>query len=242
MPPKPAITKSTRISTPHDPWTALFPAEEPQRATRFLVETWVALTARAPRQFASNLSEPKLTEQFWIYLNNLSSPEGRLTGFWNYETHKLAFDLERGEMIKRIRTDIDYLSNAGGARIELTFEFKKLKATSNSWRAYQGVSGMRRFVDGYYARHAPVALMVAMTVDDTKACVDGLRRSLQNSGKRTDLCMLPDAAGRYIRDPSEIFAGSATFDTEHKRPEDQAPPQGATTLAHIFLPLPPKLR
>lgn len=50
--------------------------------------------------------------------------------------------------------------------------------------------------------------------------------------------MLPDGTGRYIREPSQVFSAAA-FDTEHKRPLDQAPPQGATTLAHIFLALPP---
>jgi hypothetical protein len=80
--------------------------------------------------------------------------------------------------------------------------------------------------------------MVAMTLDDNKRCIEGVRRSLLMAVTRTSLAMLPDAEGRYIREPSQVFS-KATFDTEHKRPLDQAPPQGATTLAHIFLALPP---
>jgi hypothetical protein len=57
-------------------------------------------------------------------------------------------------------------------------------------------------------------------------------------GTRDSLKMLPDRNGRYLREPSQVFA-MAAFDTEHKRPLDQAPPQGATTLAHLFLALPP---
>lgn len=230
--------KPKRVSAPRDPWTDLFPANEAQRATRFLVETWHSMTANAPLQFASTRKEPELTEQFWVYLESLSVSKGRLTGSWSYERPKLEFDQATGKKIKRIRPDIDYFSNANGARFMLTYEFKKLKAASDSWNAYQGKNGMRRFVDGYYAKFAPVALMVAMTVDDQKSCMDGLRRSLLSAGRRDQLKMLPDSSGRYIRDPSNVFAGFASFDTEHKRPADQAPPQGATTLAHIFLPLP----
>ncbi|WP_211252156.1 hypothetical protein, partial [Arenimonas metalli] len=66
----------------------------------------------------------------------------------------------------------------------------------------------------------------------------GAIQSLLIDGTRDNLKMLPDRDGRYLREPSLVFA-RASFDTEHKRPLDQAPPQGATTLAHIFLPLPP---
>ena len=97
---------------------------------------------------------------------------------------------------------------------------------------------MRRFVDGYYAKQQPVTAMVALTLDEDKRCIDGLRRSLAVDGVRDSLKMLPDADGRYLRDPSVLFTGTAIFDTEHKRPADQAPTTGSTTLAHLFLPLP----
>lgn len=158
-------------------------------------------------------------------------------GQWSYEKPRFEFDPTTGKKIKRIRQDIEYFSNAGTERLNLTYEFKKLKAKGDSWRIYQGKNGMRRFVDGYYAKQQPVAAMVAMTLDDPKHCIDGLRRSLLVDGTRDSLKMLPDHDGRYIREPSIVFSDSATFDTEHKRPSDQAPPQGATMLAHIFLPL-----
>lgn len=226
------------MSPPRDPWGALFPVEEAQRATKFLVDTWHTVTAKAPENFDRRRNEPVLTEQFWWYLDRLAESEGRLLGQWSYEKPRFEFDPVTRKKIKRIRQDIEYFSNAGSVRLNLTYEFKKLKAKGDSWRAYQGEHGMRRFVDGFYAKHQPVAAMVAMTLDDSERCINGLRRSLLIDGTRDSLKMLPDRDGRYLREPSQVFP-TAAFDTEHKRPLDQAPPQGATTLAHFFLALPP---
>lgn len=220
-----------------EPKGALFPVEEAHRATQFLVNTWHTVTAKASENVDQRRKEPQLTEQLCWNLDQLAESEGKLLGYWSYEKPG-EFNPITGKKIKRIRQDIEYFSNAGNVRLNLTYEFQKLKAKGDSWRAYQGESGMRRFVDGYYAKQLPVAAMVAMTLDDNKCCIDGLRRSLLIDGTRDSLKMLPDDAGRYIREPSQVLPAAA-FDTEHKRPPEQAPPQGATTLAHIFLALPP---
>lgn len=227
-----------RVSALRDPWGALFPVNEAQRATQFLFDTWHAVTQKSPDKFASKFKEAKLTEQFWWYLDQLRVTDGKLTGEWSYEKARFEYNETTGEKIKRIRQDIEYFSNAGGTRLSLTYEFKKMRANGDSWRTYQGNDGMRRFVDGYYAKQQPVAAMVAMTLDDIKRCISGLRKSLLTDGIRDSLQMLPDVDGRYLRDPSVVFEKVAQFDTEHKRPIDQAPPHGSTTLAHIFLPLP----
>lgn len=226
-----------RVSAPRDAWEKLFPAEEAQSAVSFLVKTWHSVTATDTQQFARSRNEAKLTEKFWWYLERLSLPEGKLTGRWSYEVPRLEFDPVLGKDIKRIRQDIEYFSNTGPERLSLTFEFKKVKANGDCWRKYQGESGMRRFVDGFYAKQQPVAAMVAMTLEDDKRCIDSLRRSLSIPGVRDSLQMLPDEKGSYLRDPS-FFPHIAVFDTEHKRPPEQAPPHGTTLLAHIFLPLP----
>lgn len=70
------------------------------------------------------------------------------------------------EKIKRIRQEIAYFSEAGSVRPSLTYEFKKLDAEGDSWRVCQGKDGMRPFVDEHYAKHQPVAVMVARTLDD----------------------------------------------------------------------------
>ena len=230
-----------RVSASRDAWIQLFPADEAQRATGFLVETWRMVTTGgdAPH-FAPNKHEAKLTEKFWWYLDQLSVGTGKLTGQWNYEKPRLVFDPVTGRNIKRIRQDIEYFSNAGSYRLSLTYEFKKVKATGDSWRTYQGTSGMLRFVDGYYAKQQPVAAMCAMTLEESTRCIDSLRRSLSVSGVQSALQMLPDPEGKYLREPS-FFPESAAFDTEHKRPTDQAPPHGTTLLAHIFLALPKRV-
>ncbi len=227
-----------RVSARRDAWIQLFPMDEAQRATAFLVQAWqTATTGGAAQDFAYRLNEAKITEKFWWFLDQLSVGAGRLTGQWNYEKPRIEFDPATGKKIKRIRQDIEYFSNAGSYRLSLTYEFKKVRASGDSWRTYQGISGMRRFVDGYYAKQQPVAVMVAMTMEETARCIDSLRRSLSVAGVRSELQMLPDPAGRYLREPS-FFPGRAAFDTEHKRPADQAPPHGTTLLAHVFLSLP----
>lgn len=227
-----------RVSASRDAWLQLFPTDEAQRATGFLVETWrLVTTGGSASHFARTNNEAKLTERFWWHLDQMSVAIGKLTGQWNYEKHRIEIDPVTGEKIKRIRQDIEYFSNAGACRLSLTYEFKKVRASGDYWRTYQGSSGMRRFVDGYYAKQQPVAAMCAMTLEDNERCIDSLRRSLSVAGVQSTLQMLPDAGGKYLREPS-VFPRMAAFDTEHKRPADQAPPHGATLLAHIFLPLP----
>ena len=117
----------------------------------------------------------------------------------------------------------------------LVFEFKKL--ARSSIRTYEGKSGMRRFIDGNYGNHEPLAVMIAMLKPDEQNIINKLYLSLSKPSVKSELCMVHDLDNKYVRKPSAAFPNlkEAIFDTEHRRPPEKAPPGGTTTLAHIAI-------
>jgi hypothetical protein len=204
------------------------------------------LQVRKAEPNAANRCENHITERFGMYMPKVSLSKARLLGWWSYEEpsgESVIIDEElrpRG----RIRKDLVYKSNKDAVRVELIFEFKKLEATPGSFKIYRGKEGMRRFVDGEYAKGLPLALMVGMLIGDQSACVQGLRRSLLSVAAKSDLRMVGDASGALLRDPSTMFPAVALFDTEHNRPAASAPSHGTMLLAHMFvrLPAPPEAK
>ncbi len=212
-------------------WEEMIPVDETHAAARFLVTTWNLLAKSCPEDIQYAKHEPKLTELLYIYLNKLRAESG-LTGFWVNEAQEPHID-DNGEL-RRIKKDITYYSNVFILRLELIFEFKKLHALSLA--TYRGEEGMRRFIDGNYAPQKPLALMVGIILKGNyEDVVDALYNSLLGADVRSELQMVSDATGRYIRKPSKAVPSTAEFDTEHRRPADKAPPNGTTTIAHIFL-------
>lgn len=232
--------KPAALIAPRDAWQAAFPADEAQRAARFLAATWNEVSTRKPKAFRMTLRENQITETFGLYLKKLSLAQARLTGWWSHEDRHAELDeSDEGDVktVRRIRKDITYQSNAT-ERLELVFEFKKLTATNSSCKTYRGVDGMRRFVDGNYAKDLPLAFMVGMVIGDMKDCRDTLHRSLVSPAGRSDLRMIPDAHGQLIVTPSKLFPSIAAFDTEHTRPAGWALPYGTMLLSHLFLSMP----
>lgn len=230
-----AVSPSSR-----DQWRTVFPLNEAQRAAKFLRDTWEELVTTKPQGFRATLRENKLTEKLYIYLARTSTGKGRLTGFWINEKPDGELDDPHStdpQIVKRIRKDITYASNLDNQRLELIFEFKKL-SSKNSWVQYKGQDGMRRFVDGTYAKGLPLALMVGLVIGDYDSCLKGLKLSLQSKGSRDDLRMVDRDTGKYIFEPSTAFPSVAHFDTEHNRPADRAPRHGTMLLSHIFVTLP----
>lgn len=229
------------FASDRDHWRDAFPVDEAQRAAKFLYETWEQLVASKAKGFRPTLRENQLTEKLYPFLARLSQGKGRLTGFWHNEARHSDIDDDESDdpkVVNRIRKDITYTSNADGKRLELIFEFKKLSASSSSWRQYRGVDGMRRFVDGHYAQGLPLALMVGMLMDTPDECVKGLKRSLLSKASREDLRMVPRARDKYIFEPSTAFPEVACFDTEHNRPAHMAPSHGTMLLSHMFISMP----
>lgn len=209
----------------------MIPVGETHAAARFLATTWDLIANSCPADLRYTKHEPKLTEMLYLHLNRLRAKSG-LTGFWVNEAQEPYFD---GDCeLRRIKKDITYYSNASRLRLELIFEFKKLSRSSLA--TYRGEEGMRRFIDGNYAPQKPLAVMVGIILKGNyKDVVEALNNSLSRADVRSELQMVSDATGRYIRKPSEAVRSTAEFDTEHHRPADKAPPNGTTTIAHIFL-------
>lgn len=213
-------------------WDDLLPMDEISLAAKHVVKVWAHVSKKKPDSFKYSIDEPKITEHLHEYLVKLSSESG-LSGFWINEAQRSFHSDDGKKLLARIRKDITYYNNLSGTRIELIFEFKKLSGSNKN--AYRGKHGMQRFVDGYYGIGQPLAIMVALVKENITGTIEALNRSLSQKGIQTELKMVHDKSGNYIRRPSNVLLGIAEFDTEHRRPPEKAPSNGTTTLAHIFL-------
>jgi hypothetical protein len=234
------MSKPSPRQTSRDQWMKAFPANEARRAAQFVYDKWNDLSAQAPKTFHSGNRENHITERFGMHIPKISLSQARLMGWWSYEEPSGESEVVNGELKPkgRIRKDLVYKSNSGKVRIELIFEFKKLEATKSSCKVYRGTEGMRRFVDGEYAKGLPIAFMVGMLIGDASNCVQTLRRSLLSTAAKSDLRMVSNAPGELIHCPSAMFPDLAQFDTEHNRLAGSAPAHGTMLLSHMFVVLP----
>lgn len=235
-------TSASSSSTVAPGWKLAFPADEASRAVCFLVEIWKELTTHKPKKFNPKNRENSHTEFLHYYLHMHTKTRGRLTGCWiNEEPHIFLDDPDADDptIIKRIRKDITYFSNASSQCLTLVFEFKKLSPTQRSWKTYIGDDGMGRFVAGEYSKNQPVAIMVGMVIGNRFATIAGLQELLNTTSKVGFLNMVPQLNGVTFSQPSALFPASADFDTEHIRTHDKVPPGGKSIqLSHLFLDMP----
>ena len=212
-------------------WDELLPMEEVTLSAKYLISVWSSVSKAYPTHFKYSKREPNLTERLHSFLVKLA-PESGLTGKWINEAQD-TFYADDGEVADRNKKDITYFSNLSGISLELIFEFKKL--SKSSLATYRGFNGMQRFVDGNYGVGIPLAVMVALVKENMVDTIGSINRSLSQKAIQNELKMVHDKSGNYIRHPSNVLLGIAEFDTEHRRPPEKAPPNGTTTLAHIFL-------
>lgn len=214
-------------------WEELLPVEEARAATEFMVDVWEKAASAFPEDFKYSAHEPNLTAMLTYYLHKHEA-DAKIFGFWNTEAQMPK--KRNAGCLSITRKDLSYQSNFSGVRLDLTFEFKKVK-TSNL-AAYRGNHGMQRFVDGEYAVGKPLAFMVGILQPNDDEPIDKLRLSLITKITQKSLCMVHDVAGRYLVEPSEVVPRVCVFDTQHSRPIDKAPPNGTITLGHIFVECP----
>lgn len=218
-------------------WNLAFPVKEASRALSFLHEMWKEISPAKSKVFSPSVREDRQTELFHDYLNKQSSSRGRLTGIWINENPTIFLDdpdLSNPKVVKRIRADITYFSNANKTPLHLIFEFKKIRFGSSSINNYIKDNGMGRFVDGYYAQEIPIAIMVGMVIDDYEKCIDKLKAELSKPNNIAYLKTNIQKNGTIFSAPSEIFPNDALFDTEHVRPA----PNHEIRLSHLFLRMP----
>lgn len=217
-----------------DEWAQAFPFDEARRASEFLAQIWTEMSLAKPDVFNREKREPQLTEILCHYVRSFSGSKGRLTGLWTNEDVEIHVDEDTDEIVHRIRKDIAYFSNRSDFRLVLIFEFKKIKNSSASRRAYAENDGMLRFVQGRYGSHEPVVAMVGLVVDDKEACVSSLRSYLSETATINRLSTLPCPLGNYIRDPSATFPMCAEFDTEHARTNSSGVGSSNVIIGHFF--------
>jgi hypothetical protein len=234
------VKSASPLKSTRDTWQAAFPLQESQHAATFLQETWRQLVKNKPELFYGGQREDKLTEKLSAYLIKLCVGKGHLTGFWGNEDRLPYIDTDSSGLtkVKSIRKDITYKSNASTTRLDLIFEFKKMSADKTSVRNYRGKDGMGRFVLGQYAHGQPIAVMVAMLIDNPKTCISMLKKSLLSTAARDDLRMVSRGENQYVFEPSMMLPNIAHFDTEHNRPPEIAASHGTIILSHMFLLLP----
>lgn len=198
-------------------WSSAFPQQSAQMVVSYLVGVWNQLTAHPSPHFGWHLKEPNITKRFKQHLENGSETFG-LSGMWVAENVSMDLHPVTGAPSNENRTDILYFSDCVHPSLRLTFEFKKLKDTSHSRKAYFGAQGMGRFLSGTYAKTVPFGLMVAIIEKGSqRACVDKLKRSLRGKTAHQTLLYVSGDPNKCLTDPSMHLTGMAEFDTEHQR-------------------------
>jgi hypothetical protein len=127
---------------------------------RFMVQHWTLLQRRLPVDMAFRNDEPRITNRFGYSLQKNALSAG-LTGYFTTQLPVAKFGYD-DEVETVGRTDIAYISDHIKPRIDLVFEFKKLKRRRDRRRDYV-TKGIRRYVDGIYAVGQDVAFMVGLS-------------------------------------------------------------------------------
>lgn len=213
-----------------DNWRLVFPYEETRKVVTLIRETWDALVAGKTPKFNPASPEPHLTEFLRAVLKTKKASAG-LTGNFLAEDKDADANLVTGELENRSRADIRYFSDR--TEVDLTFEFKKLKPSSDSRVRYYGEQGMLRFVDGKYSRDKHLAFMVGLIANDLGKCVKSLKCAIGKPDIAAQLHLLKSPEGVYIYEPSRELDDLVHFDTEHSRAALGDQPD--IVLCHLFL-------
>lgn len=187
--------------------------------------------------FNRDTSEPRLTKQLCTWIARVEAPKMGLLGSWSSEGVIGDPDLTTGEMLEERRTDIVYGWNddTAGEKLELVFEFKRLRATKGDRNHYLGDKGLQRFVTGIYSHGQACAVMVGVLRDQKLSVVMPLIAEFALPARIQKLALVPQANGATVHKPSNNFATRADFDTEHLRPAPKGPPHGRIQISHLFL-------
>lgn len=206
-----------------------------QQVLEFVVTHWHQLQKRPPADMAFDQSEPRITKYFCRSLKKFARSHG-IFGFFVPEQLVSDLDEVRQVLESRGRTDISYLSDRIDPPLEFVLEFKKMKSSTgaNASRLAYCKDGMARFVDAIYARDEEIGFMVALvaTSGDVQACVDGLKRALQQPDMERHLRSIRNPKGNTTVTVNGIAFTSCDFETRHARDHKE---QKDVVLGHIVL-------
>jgi hypothetical protein len=219
--------------TPDLSWLPAFPIKPATEAVDALFDGWNELASQPRSNFNPRTREPDLTKALKIYVETVTAPMRGVLGMWAAEDVFGEMDSTTGKVVKERRTDIVYGWNDETRAMKLVFEFKKLGRQKSHRKHYLQTKGLRRFVDGIYSRHEPVAAMVGVLLDPRPDVVPPLTSALADTALASGLRLRQANNGQLFFTPSALFA-NAEFDTEHERDPGLAPSHGTIRVAHFF--------
>ena len=216
-------------------WTTAFPLSPASQAVEAVCVAWGFYAKVYRPHFNRSTFEPKLTKHLCCYVDRVVAPSLGLLGTWAAENVIGYLDPVTGEMIEERRTDILYGWNDDVARerMQLVFEFKRLRATKGDRNHYLGDTGLQRFVTGIYSHGEASALMVGVLLDPQSAVVPPLKAEFADPVRANRLALVQAASGTPLHQPA-IFV-QANFDTKHLRPPPLGPAHGSIQVSHMFL-------
>jgi hypothetical protein len=196
-------------------WQEFVPIEQVPRVLAYISTLWKELVNQFPATHHFRIREEKLTLSLNDYLDDFQRKKTNgITGrfvpeIWNLQR------LPTGEISRKSRSDILYFFSAAGVP-ELVIEFKKLDCNSAKRKLYC-TEGMRRFVDGTYAKNQTIGVMCGLVQGGCSIAVPRLIKHLLKPEVAQRLSMVADTSGSYITSPSRTAVGSFDFDTLHDR-------------------------
>lgn len=215
-------------------WRSAFPLQTAVDAADALLQGWRELAALGSPEFNRRTREPRLTKQLKIYVENYIAHDRGLLGMWAAEHIIGKINPKTGKLFEERRPDIVYGWNNASGKVELVFEFKRLRKGKTDRDKYLGADGLGRFVTGLYSRHQPIAAMVGILLAPEASIVPPIQAALSDHALGKRLRLRKDVSGLPYTNPSSLFS-EATFDTEHDRDPDLAPPHGFIRVAHFFV-------
>lgn len=216
-------------------WASAFPLQPASDAVTAVCEAWNFYASKNREHFNRKTHEPKLTKHLCCYINRVTAPKLGLLGTWSAEAVIGVLDLSSGEITEERRTDIMYGWNDDIARqkMQLVFEFKRLKATKGDRDHYLGERGLQRFVTGIYSLGEERAFMVGILLAAPHKVLPSLKAEFASPLRATSLGLIAANPSAPLIQPATFV--QADFDSLHKRPPPHGPAKGCIQVSHMFL-------
>lgn len=216
-------------------WASAFPHKPASDAVIAVCAAWDFYASRHRSHFNRKTHEPQLTKHLCCYISRVVAPQLGLLGTWAAEAVIGDLDLLSGAVTEERRTDILYGWNDDNAqqKMQLVFEFKRLRATKKDRDHYLGEGGLQRFVSGIYSHGEERALMVGIMLDETAKILPPLKAEFASPLRATALDLISSNPSAPLIQPA-TFA-QADFDSLHKRLPPKGPAKGSIQVTHMFL-------
>lgn len=216
-------------------WATAFPLKPASDAVTAICTAWDFYACKPRAHFNRKTHEPQLTKQLCCYISRVTAPQLGLLGTWAAEAVIGDLDLSSGAITEERRTDIMYGWNNDAAKqkMQLVFEFKRLRATKSDRDHYLGERGLQRFVQGIYSHGEERAFMVGVLLAAPNKILPPLKSEFTNPVRATALELIHSNPSTPLIQPATFV--QADFDSLHKRLPPRGPAKGQIQISHMFL-------